>query len=324
MINKDAKIYIAGHTGLVGSAIIKNLNNKGFNNIITRTHQQLDLTNQSKVRDFFDVERPDQVYLAAGKVGGIYANNAYPANFIYTNLMIESNVINSSYETDVKKLLFLGSSCIYPRNASQPMSESELLTNTLEVTNEPYAIAKIAGIKLCESYNRQYGASNNIDYRSVVPTNLYGPGDNYHPENSHVIPALILRLHEAKLNNSPSVAIWGTGKPRREFLYIDDLADACVYIMNINKQKYIKHTKSMLSHVNVGAGYDITINELAQTIKKVVGYEGDIDFDNTKPDGSPQKLLDSSLINDLGWSSSIEIKKGLTKTYKAFQHLIKK
>ena len=324
MIDRELKIYIAGHRGLVGSAIFRNLTNKGFNNIITRTHDQLDLTNQSKVIDFFDTEKPDQVYLAAGKVGGIYANNSRPADFIYTNLMIESNVINSAFENKVKKLLFLGSSCIYPKYANQPMSENELLTNTLEPTNEPYAIAKIAGIKLCESYNRQFGESHGIDYRSVMPTNLYGPGDNYHPKNSHVIPALILRLHEAKLNNDPAVTVWGTGTPRREFLYVDDLADACVHIMNINKQIYSKNRKPMLSHINVGAGYDMTINELVQIIKKVVGYSGDIVFDVSKTDGSPRKLLDSSLIKNLGWKPKIEITKGLIKTYEAFQSVVNK
>ena len=324
MIDRELKIYIAGHRGLVGSAIFRNLTNKGFSNIITRTHDQLDLTNQSKVIDFFDTEKPDEVYLAAGKVGGIYANNSRPADFIYTNLMIESNVINSAFENKVKKLLFLGSSCIYPKYANQPMSENELLTNTLESTNEPYAIAKIAGIKLCESYNRQFGESHGIDYRSVMPSNLYGPGDNYHPKNSHVIPALILRLHEAKLNNEPAITVWGTGTPRREFLYVDDLADACVHIMNINKQIYSKNREPMLSHINVGAGYDMTINELVQIIKKVVGYSGDIVFDASKPDGPPRKLLDNSLIKDLGWKPKIEITKGLIKTYEAFQSVVNK
>ena len=318
-MNKDTKIYVAGHRGMVGSAIIRHLISQGCTNIITRTHNELDLTNQTQVQEFFTTEKPDQVYLAAAKVGGIYANNTYPADFIYQNLMIEANVINSTFENDVKKLLFLGSSCIYPKLASQPMSENALLTDTLEPTNEPYAVAKIAGIKLCESYNRQYGESHNIDYRSVMPTNLYGPGDNYHPENSHVIPAMIRRLHEAKVNNSPVIALWGTGTPRREFLHVDDMASASVHIMNLNKQTYDKYTHPMLSHINVGVGDDITINELAQIIKDTVGYQGDIVFDNTKPDGAPRKLMDSSRIKDLGWQAEIEIKIGLINAYKDFK-----
>jgi GDP-L-fucose synthase len=318
-MNKDTKIYVAGHRGMVGSAIIRHLISQGCTNIITRTHSELDLTNQTQVQEFFTTEKPDQVYLAAAKVGGIYANNTYPADFIYQNLMIEANVINSTFENDVKKLLFLGSSCIYPKLASQPMSEYALLTDTLEPTNEPYAVAKIAGIKLCESYNRQYGESHNIDYRSVMPTNLYGPGDNYHPENSHVIPAMIRRLHEAKVNNSPVIALWGTGTPRREFLHVDDMASASVHIMNLNKQTYDKYTHPMLSHINVGVGDDITINELAQIIKDTVGYQGDIVFDNTKPDGAPRKLMDSSRIKDLGWQAEIEIKIGLINAYKDFK-----
>jgi GDP-L-fucose synthase len=318
-MNKDTKIYVAGHRGMVGSAIIRHLISQGCTNIITRTHSELDLTNQTQVQEFFTTEKPDQVYLAAAKVGGIYANNTYPADFIYQNLMIEANVINSTFENDVKKLLFLGSSCIYPKLASQPMSENALLTDTLEPTNEPYAVAKIAGIKLCESYNRQYGESHNIDYRSVMPTNLYGPGDNYHLENSHVIPAMIRRLHEAKVNNSPVIALWGTGTPRREFLHVDDMASASVHIMNLNKQTYDKYTHPMLSHINVGVGDDITINELAQIIKDTVGYQGDIVFDNTKPDGAPRKLMDSSRIKDLGWQAEIEIKIGLINAYKDFK-----
>jgi GDP-L-fucose synthase len=318
MYDKNLKIYVAGHTGLVGSAIYRELLNRGFTNIITRTHKQLDLTNQSKVVDFFNHERPEQVYLAAGKVGGIYANNAQPADFIYQNLMIESNVINSAFENNVTRLLFLGSSCIYPKLANQPITENELLTNTLEPTNEPYAIAKIAGIKLCESYNRQFSKSHGIDYRSVMPTNLYGPGDNYHPKNSHVIPALILKLHEAKLNNKSSIEVWGTGMPRREFLYIDDLSDACIHIMNMSKQEYIGDSKTLPSHINIGAGEDMTIKELVQVIKKIVGFNGKIVFDNTKPDGSPRKLLDSSLINGTGWNPKVSIIDGLTQTYKAF------
>jgi GDP-L-fucose synthase len=318
-MNKDTKIYVAGHRGMVGSAIIRNLVSQGCTNIVTRTHNELDLTNQSQVQEFFAIEKPDQVYLAAAKVGGIHANDAYPAEFIYQNLMIEANVINSAFESGVKKLLFLGSSCIYPKLASQPMSEAALLTDTLEPTNEPYAIAKIAGIKLCESYNRQYGASHNIDYRSVMPTNLYGPGDNYHPENSHVIPAMIRRFHEAKVNNSPTVTVWGTGTPRREFLHVDDMASASVHIMNLDKRIYDKHTRHMLSHINIGVGHDITINELAQTIKETVGYQENIIFDTTKPDGPPRKLMDSSRIKDLGWQAEIEIKMGLINTYKDFK-----
>jgi GDP-L-fucose synthase len=318
-MNKDAKIYVAGHRGMVGSAIIRHLISQGCINIITRTHSELDLTKQAQVQDFFTTEKPDQVYLAAAKVGGIHANNAYPAEFIYQNLMIEANVINSAFENGVKKLLFLGSSCIYPKLASQPMSENALLTDILEPTNEPYAVAKIAGIKLCESYNRQYGVSHDIDYRSVMPTNLYGPGDNYHPENSHVIPAMIRRFHEAKVNNSPTVAIWGTGTPRREFLHVDDMASASVHIMNLSKQVYDKYTHPMLSHINVGVGDDITINDLAQVVKDTVEYQGNIVFDATKPDGAPRKLMDSSRIKDLGWQAEIEIKIGLINAYKDFK-----
>ncbi len=318
-MNNDAKIYVAGHRGMVGSAIIRHLVSQGCTNIITRMHSELDLTNQAQVQEFFITEKPDQVYLAAAKVGGIYANNTYPAEFIYQNLMIEANVINSAFENGVSKLLFLGSSCIYPKLAPQPMNENALLTDTLEPTNEPYAVAKIAGIKLCESYNRQYGISHNIDYRSVMPTNLYGPGDNYHPENSHVIPAMIRRFHEAKVNNSPTVAIWGTGTPRREFLHVDDMASASVHIMNLSKQVYDKYTHPMLSHINVGVGDDITINDLAQVVKDTVDYQGNIVFDATKPDGAPRKLMDSSRIKDLGWQAEIEIKIGLINAYKDFK-----
>jgi GDP-L-fucose synthase len=318
-MNKNTKIYVAGHRGMVGSAIIRHLISQGYTNIITRTHSELDLTNQAQVQDFFATEKPDQVYLAAAKVGGIHANNTYPAEFIYQNLMIEANVINSAFESGVRKLLFLGSSCIYPKLTPQPMSENALLTDILEPTNEPYAVAKIAGIKLCESYNRQYGESQNIDYRSVMPTNLYGPGDNYHPENSHVIPAMIRRFHEAKVNNSPTVTVWGTGTPRREFLHVDDMASASVHIMNLNKQTYDKYTHPMLSHINVGVGVDITIYELAQVVKNTVDYQGDIIFDTTKPDGAPRKLMDSSRIKDLGWQAEIEIKIGLINVYKDFK-----
>ena len=311
-------IYIAGHRGMVGSAIIRNLKAQGYTKFITRTHAELDLTNQAAVRTFFETEKPDQVYLAAAKVGGIHANNTYPAKFIYLNLMIEANIIDAAFNNGVKKNLFLCSSCIYPKLADQPMREDALLTDTLESTNEPYAIAKIAGIKLCESYNRQYGESHGVDYRSVMPTNLYGPGDNYHPENSHVIPAMIRRFHEAKINNSPSVTIWGTGTPYREFLYVDDMAAASVYVMNLDKSIYDEHTQPMLSHINVGVGHDLTIAELAKTISKVIGYEGKIEFDSSKPDGSPRKLMDSSRLNNLGWKASITLEDGLTFTYNDF------
>ena len=323
------KIYVAGHKGMVGSAIVRALTNsaviasgeaarRSTVEIVTRTHSELDLTNQSAVNAFFEQERPDQVYLAAAKVGGIHANNTYPAEFIYQNLMTQANVIHAAFQNGVKKLLFLGSSCIYPRNAAQPMREEALLTGKLEPTNEPYAIAKIAGIKLCESYNRQYGQSHGIDYRSVMPTNLYGPGDNYHPENSHVIPALIRRFHEAKISNAPTVTIWGTGTPRREFLFVDDMARACVHVMNLPKSTYDQHTEPMCSHINVGSGSDITIGELAQTIQRVVGYAGQIAFDPQRPDGSPQKLMDSGRLNNLGWQSQEGLEDGLALAYEDF------
>jgi GDP-L-fucose synthase len=303
---------------MVGSAIVRALNAQGYSNIVTRTHSELDLTNQAAVNAFFAHEKPDQVYLAAAKVGGIHANNTYPAEFIYQNLMIQANLIHAAFQNGVKKLLFLGSSCIYPRNAAQPMREDALLTGKLEPTNEPYAIAKIAGIKLCESYNRQYGESHGIDYRSVMPTNLYGPGDNYHPENSHVIPALIRRFHEAKINNAPTVTIWGTGTPRREFLYVDDMARACVYVMNLPKSTYDQYTEPMCSHINVGSGSDITIGELAQTIQSVVGYAGQITFDAQRPDGSPQKLMDNGRLNNLGWQPQVGQEDGLALAYEDF------
>jgi GDP-L-fucose synthase len=312
------KIYVAGHRGMVGASIVRTLQARGQSNIITRTHAELDLTNQAAVREFFQTEKPDQVYLAAAKVGGIHANDTYPAEFIYQNLMIEANVIDAAFQNGVKKLLFLGSSCIYPKLAEQPMCEDALLTGKLESTNEPYAIAKIAGIKLCESYNRQYGQSHGIDYRSVMPTNLYGPGDNYHPENSHVIPALIRRFHEAKVNGAPSVAIWGTGTPKREFLYVDDMGRACVHVMNLDKETYDQHTEPMCSHINVGMGVDLTIKELAETIKAVVGYKGNIDFDPSKPDGSPRKLLDGRRLTRLGWGPQLDIKDGLVNAYDDF------
>ena len=314
----DQKIYVAGHRGMVGSAIVRQLTAKGYQNIITRTHAQLDLTNQDAVANFFAQEKPDQVYLAAAKVGGIHANNTYPAEFIYQNLMMEANVIHQAFTNGVKKLLFLGSSCIYPKLADQPMAENALLTGMLEATNEPYAVAKIAGIKLCESYNRQYRASHQIDYRSVMPTNLYGPGDNYHPENSHVIPALIRRFHEAKISNAPEVVIWGTGTPKREFLFVDDMASASVFVMELDKLTYSQHTHPMLSHINVGFGSDITISELATTIGRVIGYQGRIEFDSSKPDGAPRKWMNSDLIKSMGWSPKVQIEAGLQHAYQAF------
>jgi len=314
------KIYVAGHRGMVGSAIVRQLLAQGqpTEHIVTRTHSELNLTNQAAVNAFFAEEKPDQVYLAAAKVGGIHANNTYPAEFIYQNLMIEANIIDAAFRNGVKKLLFLGSSCIYPKLASQPMREDALLTGTLESTNEPYAIAKITGIKLCESYNRQYGDSHGIDYRSVMPTNLYGPGDNYHPENSHVIPALIRRFHEAKVNSAPSVTVWGTGAPRREFLYVDDMAAACVHVMNLDKAIYGQHTQPMLSHINVGCGEDTTIRQVAEAIGKTVGYTGEITFDPSKPDGAPRKLMDSSRLNALGWKAQVGLEAGLKAAYEYF------
>ena len=316
--NSNQKIFVAGHRGMVGSAIVRNLQAKGCTNIVTRTHQELDLTNQAEVKKFFASEKPDQVYLAAAKVGGIYANNTFPAEFIYQNLMMEANVIHQAFVSGVKKLLFLGSSCIYPKLAPQPMSESALLTGTLESTNEPYAIAKIAGIKLCESYNRQYGQSHGIDYRSVMPTNLYGPGDNYHPENSHVIPALIRRFHEAKVANAPEVLIWGTGTPKREFLYVDDMASASVFVMDLSKEIYDQHTQPMQSHINVGFGSDLTIAQLAYAVSATVGYAGKIIFDPTKPDGAPRKWMDSTRLNHLGWHAGMNLESGLRFTYSDF------
>lgn len=312
------KIYVAGHRGMVGSSIVRALINLGANQILTRTRAELDLTNQLAVQEFFAQEKPTQVYLAAAKVGGIYANNAYPADFIYQNLMVQANVIEAAFRNGVKKLLFLGSSCIYPRMAQQPMREDALLTGTLESTNEPYAVAKIAGIKLCESYNRQYGASHNVDYRSVMPTNLYGPGDNYHPDNSHVIPALIRRFHEAKIVGASSVEIWGTGTPRREFLYVDDMASACVHVMQLGKLIYQQNTTPMLSHINVGSGSDVTIAQLSQAVAQTVGYSGRIEFDTSKPDGAPRKWMDSSRLNALGWQAKVELNQGLAAAYEDF------
>ncbi len=315
---KNPKIYVAGHRGMVGSAFVRKLQAAGQLNIVTRTHSELDLTDQAAVRAFFAAERPDQVYLAAAKVGGIHANNTYPAEFIYQNLMVQANVIDAAFRSGVRKLLFLMSSCIYPKLAPQPMREDALLTGTLEPTNEPYAIAKIAGIKLCESYNRQYGATHGVDYRSVTPSNLYGPGDNYHPENSHVIPALIRRFHEAKVEQVPSVGIWGTGTPRREFLYVDDMAAASVHVMNLDKTVYYQRTQPMLSHIIVGFGGDVTIRELALAVGDVVGYAGDITFDASKPDGTPRKLLDSQRLRDLGWQPTVDLREGLKRAYEDF------
>ncbi len=305
---------------MVGSAIVRQLIAQGHpeDRIVGRTHAELDLTDQAAVRDFMASEKPDQVYLAAARVGGIHANNTYPAEFIYDNLMVQSNVIDAAFRNGVRKLLFLGSSCIYPKLAPQPMSESSLLTGLLEPTNEPYAVAKIAGIKTCESYNRQYGQAHGVDYRSVMPTNLYGPGDNYHPENSHVIPALLRRFHEAKISKAPSVTIWGSGKPYREFLYVDDMASASVFVMNLPKAKYDTCTSAMLSHINVGSGSDITIAELAHAVRTAVGYAGDIVFDTTKPDGTPRKLMDSARINALGWEARVGMAEGLSMAYQDF------
>lgn len=308
------RVFVAGHNGMVGSAICRLLSQQSDIELITRTRGELDLTNQQSVVDFFRNETIDQVYLAAAKVGGIVANNTYPADFIYQNLMIQCNIINSAHQADIQQLLFLGSSCIYPKLAQQPMSETALLTGTLEETNEPYAIAKIAGIKLCESYNRQYGR----DYRSVMPTNLYGPNDNFHPENSHVIPALIRRFHEAKLNNDSQVTAWGSGKPMREFLYVDDMAAASIHVMNLNKETYDDNTQAMLSHINVGTGLDCTIKELVETVSRVVGFKGDIKFDVTKPDGAPRKLMNVDRLQSLGWSYGVELEQGLNMAYDWF------
>jgi len=315
-MNSKNKIYIAGHNGMVGSAIVRQLQTKLNNTaqLITRTHQELDLTNQQQVDNFIAGERPNQIYLAAAKVGGIHANNIYPADFIYQNLMIQANIIHAAHKNNIQKLLFLGSSCIYPKSAKQPMKEETLLTGVLEPTNEPYAIAKIAGIKLCESYNRQYSR----DYRSVMPTNLYGPGDNYHPKNSHVIPALIRKFHEAKSDNASKVTIWGSGKPKREFLYVDDMASACVYVMNLDKEVYQQQVKPMQSHINVGTGQDLTIKQLAEGMAKVIGFKGKIEFDISKSDGTKRKLMDSTRLNSLGWRPKIDLEQGIKQTYKDY------
>ena len=314
-MRNESKIYIAGHNGMVGSAIHRQLKEKGFNNIIVRSKKDLDLTNQSAVNSFFKNQMIDYVVLAAAKVGGIHANNTYPAEFIYTNIIIEANVIHAAFQNKVKRLLFLGSSCIYPKSVEQPMRENALLTSVLEPTNEPYAIAKIAGIKLCESYNRQYGT----DYRSLMPTNLYGINDNFHPENSHVIPALMSRFHEAKINNSNKVIVWGSGNAKREFLDVDDMADASIFVLSLDKLNYSSNTEPMLSHINVGTGNDLTINEMAQIMKRVVGFKGKIHFDSIKPDGSPRKLIDTSRLTQMGWKYSIDLEEGLRKTYAWYQ-----
>jgi GDP-L-fucose synthase len=307
-------IFVAGHKGMVGSAIMRQLQKDSANNILTASRDELDLTNQQAVNDFFAQNNIDQVYLAAAKVGGIHANNEYPVDFIYQNMMIEANIIHAAHLKGVQKLLFLGSSCIYPKRADQPIKEEALLTGALECTNEPYAIAKIAGIKLCESYNRQYGR----DYRSVMPTNLYGENDNFHPENSHVVPALIRRFHEAKLNNYPVVTAWGSGRPMREFLHVDDLAEASIFVMNLDNKTYQSETQPMLSHINVGSGVDCTIRELVETVAKVIGYQGEIEFDSSKPDGTPRKLMDVSRLKRLGWQAKLGLEDGLKLTYKWF------
>ncbi|MBN8133416.1 GDP-L-fucose synthase [Vibrio vulnificus] len=308
------RIFVAGHNGMVGSAIVRQLAQRNDVEIITRSRSELDLLNQNAVNDFFAAEQIDQVYLAAAKVGGIHANNTYPAEFIYQNLIMECNIIHAAHLNNVQHLLFLGSSCIYPKLAVQPMTEAALLTGVLEATNEPYAIAKIAGIKLCESYNRQYGR----DYRSVMPTNLYGENDNFHPENSHVIPALMRRFHEAKLRGDAEVVVWGTGTPMREFLYVDDMAAASVHVMELDNQTYQANTEPMLSHINVGTGVDCTIREMAETMAKVVGFEGKVVFDSTKPDGTPRKLMDVSRLAALGWRYQVSLEQGLSKTYQWF------
>ena len=310
-MDPSEKIYIAGHSGLVGSALLRELKSRGYNNLVTRTHDELNLINQSDVNSFFVKEKPAYVILAAAIVGGIHANNTYPADFIYQNIMIQTNIIHSAYESGVKRLLFLGSTCIYPREASQPIPEEALLSNVLEPTNEPYAIAKIAGLKLCESYNRQYGT----DFRSVMPTNLYGINDNFDEQNSHVIPALIRRFHQAKINNDSKVIVWGSGKAMREFLYVDDMAKASLFVLELDERIYQSNTEPMQSHINVGTGKDISIGEVAEIIKEVVGYQGQLSFDTSKLDGSPRKLVDISRLSNMGWNYTTNLREGLEKTY---------
>jgi len=311
-MDTSSKIYIAGHRGLVGSAVMRRLESLGFTNLLTRTHNELDLTDQMKVKRFFREEKPEYVVLAAAKVGGIHANNTYPADFIYKNLMIEANIVNATYQYGIERLLFLGSSCIYPRAAEQPMREEALLTGPLEPTNEPYALAKIVGIKLCESYNQQHGT----DFRSVMPTNLYGPGDNFHQENAHVIPTLMRRFHNAKRNCDDEAVVWGSGKPMREFMHVNDMASASVFVLGLDKSIYDANTQPTLSHINIGTGVDCTIREMAETMKRVVGFEGTLTFDTSKPDGAPRKLMDLSRITDMGWRYSIDLEEGLISTYK--------
>jgi GDP-L-fucose synthase len=318
-LNLASKIHIAGHRGLVGTALMRNLRGKGFANFVTRTHAELDLTNQAAVEAFFAEEQPDYVFLAAAKVGGIHANNTYPAEFIRDNLAIQTNIIHAAYKNNVRRLLFLGSSCIYPKLAPQPMKEEHLLTSELEPTNRPYALAKIAGIEMCWSYNRQY----KTQYLAVMPTNLYGPGDNYHPENSHVIPALIRRFHEAKLANAPSVTVWGSGTPKREFLYSEDMADACVYLMNLPDEKFVPllgqdRNDGLPPLMNIGVGHDLSIRELAETVKDVVGYAGTLEFDASKPDGTPRKLMDVGRLNAMGWKATTDMRSGLATAYQDF------
>lgn len=316
MTNKN--IYVAGHKGMVGSAIVRLLKKQKNINIIVKDKKDLDLTNQTSVQNFFQNQKIDQIYLAAAKVGGILANSNYPAEFIYENLTIQTNVISSAFQNGIKKLLFLGSSCIYPKFTKQPMNENDLLTGSLENTNEPYALAKIAGIKMCESFNRQYGPSKKIDYRSIMPTNLFGPGDKYDLEKSHVIPGLIRKFHEAKIKKSPKVIVWGTGMPRREFLHVDDLARACKHVMDTEKKIFYNHVSPMCSHINAGSGFDLTISELAKKIQKMINYIGEIEFDTDKPDGMRVKLLDSKRINDLGWKPKISLDQGLKSAYEDF------
>lgn len=316
--NNLCKIYVAGHRGMVGSALVRFLQKEENNKIICKTHNELDLKNQSQVMSFFANEKFDQVYIAAAKVGGIYANHNFPAEFIYDNIMIQSNLIYASFIHGVKKILFLGSSCIYPKFANQPMTEEELLTGNLEPTNEPYAIAKIAGIKMCESFNRQYGISHGVDYRCIMPTNLYGPGDKYDDNNSHVIPALIKRFYECKIKKKKEIMIWGTGEAKREFLFVDDMARACVELMNYDKDKFSKIISPMCSHLNAGSGSDLSIYELAKTIAEIVGYKGNIFFDKTKPDGTPRKILNSDRLKSIGWAPTITLKEGLKISYEDF------